>query len=49
MAAEPGSSSRVSGTRLILLALVVLAGLTLFFVLAPRSPVMIHPEVETVP
>ena len=29
--------------------LVVLAGLTLFFVLAPRTPVMIHPEVETVP
>jgi hypothetical protein len=49
MAAEPGSSSRVSGTRLVLLALVVLAGLTLFFVLAPGTPVMIHPEVETVP
>jgi len=49
MAAEPGSSSRVSGTRLILLALVVLTGLVLFFVLAPRTPVMIHPEVETLP
>jgi hypothetical protein len=49
MAAEPGSSSRVSGTRLIFLALVLLTGLALFFVLAPRTPVMIHPEVETVP
>jgi hypothetical protein len=49
MAAEPGSSSRVSGTRLVLLALVVLAGLTLFFVLAPSTPAMIHPDVETVP
>ena len=49
MAAEPGSSSRVSGTRLIFLALVLLTGLGLFFVLAPRTPVMIHPEVETVP
>ena len=49
MAAEPGSSSRVSGTRLVLLALVLLAGLALFFVLAPRTPVMIHPEVETLP
>ena len=49
MAAEPGSSSRVSGTRLILLALVVLIGLALFFVLAPRTQVMIHPEVETRP
>jgi hypothetical protein len=49
MAAEPGSSSRVSGTRLVLLALIVLTGLVLFFVLAPRTPVMIHPEVEAVP
>jgi hypothetical protein len=49
MAAEPGSSSRVSGTRLVFLALVLLTGLALFFVLAPRTPVMIHPEVETLP
>jgi hypothetical protein len=49
MAAEPGSSPRVSGTRLILLALVLLTGLALFFVLAPRTQVMIHPEVEAVP
>jgi len=49
MAAESGSSSRVSGTRLVLLALVVLTGLALFFVLAPRTPVIIHPEVETLP
>lgn len=49
MAAEPGSSTRVSGTRLVLLVLVVLTGLALFFALAPRTGVVIHPDVELVP
>jgi|GEM_PF-1708862 hypothetical protein len=49
MAAEPGSSTRVSGTRLALLVLVLLAGLVLFFAYARRTPVMIHPDVEAVP
>ncbi len=49
MAAEPGSSTRVSGTRLVLLALVVLTGLALFFAFAPRTAVVVHPDVEAVP
>jgi hypothetical protein len=49
MAAEPGSSTRVSGTRLAFLALVVVTGLVLFFLLAPRTQVVIHPDVEVVP
>ena len=49
MAAEPGSTTRVSGTRLAILVLVLLAGLALFFAYARRTPVMIHPDVEAVP
>lgn len=49
MAAEPGSSTRVSGTRLAILVLVVLTGLALFFALARRTQVVIHPDVEAVP
>jgi hypothetical protein len=49
MAAEPGSSTRVSGTRLAILALVVMTGLALFFALAHRTPVVIHPDVEAAP
>jgi len=49
MAAEPGSSTRVSGARLTILALVLLTGLVLFFVYARRTPVVIHPDVEATP
>ena len=49
MAAPSGETTRVSASRLIFLALVLIAGLVLFFVLADRSPVVIHPDVEVVP
>ena len=49
MAGPPGSTHRVSNARLIALAIVLLAGLGLFFVLGRRTPVVIHPEVEAVP
>ena len=49
MAAEPGSSTRVSGTRLFMLVLVILTGLALFFAFARRTPVVIHPDIEATP
>jgi len=49
MASEPGSSTRISGMRLATLALVVLTGLALFFALARRTPVVVHPDVEATP
>ena len=49
MAATSGTSTRVSVPRLIFLALVLIAGLVLFFVYAHRTPVVIHPDVEVSP
>jgi hypothetical protein len=49
MATDPGSAPRVSLARLVMLALVLLTGLVLFFALARRTPVMIHPDVEATP
>ena len=50
MAQAPGSSTRVSMTRLLLLALVVVVGVVLFFALARRTPTLISPaEVESHP
>ena len=49
MAGPPGTTHRVSSARLVALALLLVAGLVLFFVLSRRTPVVIHPEVEAVP
>jgi hypothetical protein len=44
-----GTSTQVTMPRLIFLALVIVAGLTLFFVLAPRTQPVVLPEVEAKP
>lgn len=49
MPSTPGSSTQATLPRLIFLAIVLVAGLTLFFVLAPRTQPVVVPEVEAKP
>ena len=49
MPRNDGTSTQVTMPRLIFLALVIVAGLALFFILAPRTQPVVVPEVEVKP
>ena len=49
MALTSGPPTRVSFARLIFLAVVIVAGLALFFVFSPRAQPVVVPEVEARP
>jgi hypothetical protein len=44
MSDAPATNTRLPVARLIILGLVLLIGLGLFFVLGPRTPVMVNPS-----